>query len=108
MVIYMDEHVIEALGKARVVVRDGKVVEVGETQIGYCPIFDKNKGIKTIDKEAIAKNIQSRIDGFGMCTDRRSLKMTDFVSFGVSKIISTGMSKGFVDAAVLVCEGCGT
>jgi len=104
----MDEHVIEALGKARVVVRDGKVVEVGEPQIGYCPIFDKNKGIKSIDKDAIAKNIQSRIDGFGMCTARRSLKMTDFVSFGVSEIISTGMSKGSVDAAVLVCEGCGT
>ncbi|HEY3273352.1 MAG TPA: methanogenesis marker 8 protein [Methanocella sp.] len=104
----MDEHVIEALGKARVVVRDGKVVEVGEPQIGYCPIFDKNKGIKSIDKEAIAKNIQARIDTFGMCTARRALKMTDFVSFGVSEIISTGMSKGMLDAAVLVCEGCGT
>ena len=26
----MDEHVIEGLGKARIVVRDGKVAEVGE------------------------------------------------------------------------------
>jgi putative methanogenesis marker protein 8 len=104
----MDEHVIEALGKARVVVRDGKVVEVGDPQISYCPIFDKNKGIKTIDKEAIAKNIQSRIDSFGMCTARRALKMTDFVSFGVSEIVSTGVNKGLLDAAVLVCEGCGT
>jgi putative methanogenesis marker protein 8 len=104
----MDEHVIEALGKTRVVVRDGKVVEVGEPSIGYCPIFDKNKGIKAITKEAIANNIQSRIDSFGMCTARRALKMTDFVSFGVSEIISTAMSKGRVDAAVLVCEGCGT
>lgn len=104
----MDEHVIEALGKARVVVRDGKVVEVGDPQISYCPIFDKNKGIKSIDKEAIAKNIQSRIDSFGMCTARRALKMTDFVSFGVSEIVSTGVSKGLLDAAVLVCEGCGT
>lgn len=104
----MDEHVIEALGKTRVVVRDGKVVEVGEPKIGYCPIFDRNKGIKVITREAIANNIQSRIDGFGMCTAKRALKMTDFVSFGVSEIISTAMSKGQVDAAVIVCEGCGT
>ena len=26
-----DEHIIEAIGKCRVVIRDGKVVEVGET-----------------------------------------------------------------------------
>src|SRR5512138_3094600 len=104
----MDEHVIEALGKTRVVIRDGKVAEVGEPQIGYCPIFDKNKGIKAITREAIANNIQSRIDSFGMCTAKRALKMTDFVSFGVSEIISTAMAGGKVDAAVLVCEGCGT
>jgi hypothetical protein len=30
----MDEHVIEGLGKARVVVREGKVVEVGEPKLG--------------------------------------------------------------------------
>jgi len=104
----MDEHVIEAMGKTRVVIRNGKVAEVGEPLIGYCPIFDKNKGIKVITREAIADNIQSRIDGFGMCTSSRALKMTDFVSFGISEIISTAMSNGLVDAAVLVCEGCGT
>jgi putative methanogenesis marker protein 8 len=43
-----------------------------------------------------------------MCTARRALKMTDFVSSGVSEIVSTGVNKGLLDAAVLVCEGCGT
>lgn len=35
----VDEHVIEALGKTRIVVRNGKVVEVGESRLTYCPIF---------------------------------------------------------------------
>ncbi|MDI6895818.1 methanogenesis marker 8 protein [Methanocella conradii] len=104
----MDEHVIEGLGKARVVVRDGKVVEVGEPNLDYCPIFDKHRGIKKIDKSVIAENIQFRIDDFGMCTPRRELKMKDFLSFGVSEIICTAIRQKRIDAAVLVCEGCGT
>ncbi len=106
--ILMDEHVIEGLGKARIVVRDGKVAEVGEPQITYCPIFDKHRGIKKIDKDVIAKNIQFRIDDFGMCTPKRALTMKDFLSFGVSEIICTAVKQNRVDAAVLVCEGCGT
>ena len=104
----MDEHIIEGLGKARVVIRDGKVVEVGEPQIGYCPIFDKHRGIKKIDKGTISKNMQFRIEDFGMCTPERVLKMKDFLSFGVSEIICTAMMKRLVDAAVIVCEGTGT
>jgi putative methanogenesis marker protein 8 len=104
----MDEHVIEGLGKARVVVRDGKVAEVGEPNLGYCPIFDKHRGIKKIDKDVIAQNIQFRIDDFGMCTPARNLKMKDFLSFGVSEIICTAIKQKHIEAAVLVCEGCGT
>ncbi len=104
----MDEHVIEGLGKARIVIRDGKVVEVGEPLIGYCPIFDKHRGIKKLDKESIAQNMQFRIEDFGMCTSRRVLKLKDFLSFGVSEIICTAITLGHVDAAVIVCEGTGT
>lgn len=104
----MDEHVIEALGKARVVIRDGKVVEVGEPRIGYCPLFDKHRGIKALTKEVIAENIQFRINDFGMCRPDRILVMKDFLSFGISEIISTAMVRKMVDAAVIVLEGCGT
>ena len=34
----MDKHVIEALGKARVTVQDGKVVDVEEPKIEYWKI----------------------------------------------------------------------
>ncbi len=104
----MDEHIIEGLGKARIIIRDGKVVDVGEPQIGYCPIFDKHRGIKKIDKDVIKKNMEFRIKDFGMCTPNRVLRMKDFLSFGVSEIICTAMTMKLVDAAVLVCEGTGT
>jgi putative methanogenesis marker protein 8 len=104
----MDEHIIEGLGKARIVVRDGKVVEVGEPLLTYCPIFDRHRGIKKIDRDVIAKNIQFRIDDFGMCTPDRVLSMKDFLSFGVSEIICTAIRQNKIDAAVIVCEGCGT
>lgn len=71
----MDEHVIEALGKARIKIKNGKVVEVGEPMLNYCPIFDKFRGIKHLDKKSIQENIQFRIDDFGMCTPDRKLRM---------------------------------
>ncbi|MDI6723438.1 MAG: DUF2099 family protein [Methanobacterium sp.] len=104
----MDEHVIEALGKTRVVVRDGKVVEVGEPEINYCPLFDKYRGIKELTPEAIKKNIEFRIKDFGMCTGDRVLRMKDFLSFGVSETLGTLLDENIIDCAVIVSEGCGT
>lgn len=104
----MDEHVIEALGKTRVVVRDGKVVEVGEPKINYCPLFDKHRGIRDITSEAVRKNIEFRIKDFGMCTPERKLRMNDFLSFGVSETLGTLLDEDLIDCAVIVSEGCGT
>jgi len=104
----MDEHIIEAMGKAKVVIKDGKVVEVGEPLIEYCPLFHKHRGIEKLDKEAIKKNMEFRIDDFGMCSPERQVKMKDFLSFGVSETISTMLSENIIDCAIMVCEGCGT
>jgi len=104
----MDEHIIEAMGKAKVVIRDWKVVEVGEPLIDYCPLFHKHRGIEKLDKEAIKKNMEFRIDDFGMCSPERQVKMKDFLSFGVSETISTMLSENIIDCAIMVCEGCGT
>ena len=48
-----DRHVLEALGKAYVVVEDGHVVEVGEPLIERCPIFAKARGIEEITQEVV-------------------------------------------------------
>ena len=104
----MDEHVIEALGKAKVKVKNGKVVEVGEPKIDYCPIFDKYRGIKKLTPETIKENIEFRIEEFGMCTEERTMRMQDFLSFGVSETLTSMVEEGEIDAVVSVCEGCGT
>lgn len=103
-----DEHVIEALGKTRIIVRKGKVVEVGEPKINYCPLFDKYRGIKEITPETAKENIEFRIQDFGMCTPQRKLKMKDFLSFGVSETLGTLLDENIIDCAVIVSEGCGT
>ena len=104
----MDKHVVEALGKAKVTIQDGKVVDVGESLIEYCPLFDKHRGIKELTKDEIEKNLQFRIDDFGMCTKDRILRQKDFLSFGISEILSTLLDENLIDCAIMVCEGCGT
>jgi putative methanogenesis marker protein 8 len=103
-----DEHVIEALGKSRIVIRKGKVIEVGEPKISYCPLFEKYRGINEITQQAIKENMEFRIEDFGMCTENRVLKMQDFLSFGISETLGTLLEDKIVDCAVLVCDGCGT
>lgn len=103
-----DEHIIEALGKTRIVVRNGKVIEVGEPKIEYCPLFDKYRGIKKLTPESARENIEFRIKDFGMCTSDRKLKMKDFLSFGVSETLGTLLDENIIDCAVIVSEGCGT
>lgn len=103
-----DEHVIEALGKTRVVIKNGEVVEVGEPKIDYCPIFDKYRGIKKLTPEDVKENIEFRIKDFGMCTGDRTLRMKDFLSFGVSETLNTLVEEGLIDVVVTVCEGGGT
>ena len=104
----MDKHVMEALGKTKVVIKDGKVVEVGEPKIKYCPLFHKYRGIEEITPEIVRKNMEFRIQDFGMCTAKRILRMKDFLSFGISETISTLLEEKIIDCTVIVCEGAGT
>jgi putative methanogenesis marker protein 8 len=104
----VDEHVIEALGKSKIVIKDGKVVKVEEPQINYCPLFHKYRNIEKLNPQVVKDNIKFRIKDFGMCTSQRELKMRDFLSFGISEILGTLLEKKRIDCAVMVCDGCGT
>jgi putative methanogenesis marker protein 8 len=105
-----DEHIIEAIGRTRIVIRDGRVVEVGEPQISDCPLAKRFAyPIPAITRDAIKANIEHRIEAFGMCTPEREVcDRREFVGFGASELLSFGLFSGLVDAAVLVCDGAGT
>ena len=104
----MSEHIIEALGKSQITVKNGKVVDVTEPEVEYCPLFDHRRGIKKLTTDVIAKNIQFRIDDLGMCTANRQLRMKDFLNFGISEIMCTLLDENVIDCVVMVLEGCGT
>jgi len=105
-----DEHILEAIGRSRVVIRHGRVVEVGEALITDCPLAKRFAyPITAITKDAIRANIEYRIKAFGMCTtDREVLDSREFVGFGASELLSFGLKVGLVDAVVLACDGAGT
>lgn len=104
----MTRHVLEALGKAKVVIEDGQIVEIGEPQIDYCPLFKRHRNIDVLNEESIRENIEFRMRDFGMCLPQRSMRMDDFLSFGVSELLCMGVEKGHLDVAVLVCDGAGS
>ena len=101
-------HIMELLGRTRVKVKDERVVESGEPEIEWCPLFDKVRGIKKVTSEAAAGNMAFRIEQYGMFSPRRKLEMGTFVGFGASESMMTGITKGIIQAAVTVCDGAGT
>jgi putative methanogenesis marker protein 8 len=103
-----ERHVFECLGKAKVVVENGKVVEVGKPLITYCRLWEKIHGIRELNEQAIKENIEFRIRDFGLCTADRIVEMDAFVGFGASETFMTGLRSGLLDSTVTVCEGAGT
>jgi len=103
-----DRHVVEAMGKAYVVIEDGRAVEAGEPLIERCPIFAKAPGIEEISQETIKQNIEFRIRDFGVCAGERAIGMKVFVGFGASEVMMTELTRDLIDANVPVCDGVGT
>lgn len=105
-----DEHIIEAIGRSRIVIRDGVVVEVGEAQITECPLAKRfAHPVPEITRDAVKANIEHRIQAFGMCTpDRNVIDNREFVGFGATELLGFASRTGLIDAAVLACDGAGT
>ncbi len=103
-----DKHVIETLGKVRVVIENGEITEVGESDMKYCPMFHAMHKVDELNEEFIRKNINFRIKDFGMCTPERIVEMDDAVTVGISEILKTNMEKGNIDCVVGACDGAGT
>jgi putative methanogenesis marker protein 8 len=99
---------MEILGKTKVVVKDGKVIEVGEPQVNWCPLWNKVSGIEYITTDTARQNMEQRIKEFGMFTPQRRFDLGVFASFGISEILMTALRRGLIDSTVTVCDGAGT
>ncbi|UYZ40493.1 MAG: DUF2099 family protein [Candidatus Methanospirare jalkutatii] len=102
-----DRHVLELLGKTRVVIERGKVVEVGEPLVRYCPLWEK-LGIKRIDSDVVRSRVEFQMRDFGLCSPNRRLDLGVFVDFGASETLMTALRRNILDAVVSVCDGAGT
>ncbi|MCL2148867.1 MAG: DUF2099 family protein [Methanomassiliicoccaceae archaeon] len=103
-----DRHVMECLGMSKVAVEDGKVTVISGPRVGFCPLFKKYRGIDEITEDVVRENIEFRIRSFGMCTPQRDVRMKDFLSFGISEILSSALRRGMIGAAVIAADGVGT
>ena len=101
-------HIMEILGRTKVVIKDGKVVEVGEPKVKWCPLWNKANGVEDITPEIARQNMEQRIREFGMFTPDRRLDLGVFASFGISEVMMTALTRGLIDSTVTVCDGAGT
>lgn len=99
---------MEMLGKSRVTIEDGKVVDVTEPIVKYCPLFKKHRNIDEINCDTVRANAEFRIEKFGMCSENREIRMRNFLAFGVSEMLSLALQKHLINAAVIAADGCGT
>ena len=89
-----DRHVIETLGKVEVVIENGEITSVGSSEMTYCPMFHAMHGVDELNEEFIRKNINFRIEDFGMCTPDRVVEMDDAVTVGISEITNPRVVQG--------------
>lgn len=101
-------HIMELFGKTRIVVKDGKVTEVGEPIADWCPIFSKVAEVEKLTSEEAKKNMEYRIKELGMFTSKRKFDCGVFVNFGASEIMMTALRRKLIDSTVTVCDGAGT
>lgn len=102
-------HIMEMMGKARVVVKDGQVIEVGTPEVEWCPLFVKLRGVEKMTLDEIKRNMEVRISELGMFTEKRKLEFeTTVVAFGASEIMMSGLNSGFLETTVTACDGAGT
>jgi len=104
-----DEHVIE-VAKARVVIKNGKVIEVGKPLVTHCPLRHEFYGGGTKETpESIRKSVELKINEFGFFTKNRLLEYKGRdVPFGASEMLRDAMHEGLIDITVCACDGGGT
>jgi putative methanogenesis marker protein 8 len=103
-----DEHIWE-VGKARMIVRDGKVVSVSDPLIKSCPIHYAIIGEERMSSESIKRAMELKIKIYGLCTPNRLIENNSIaMGYGASETLATALSNKLIDCSVIVSDGAGT
>lgn len=92
---------------ARVLVDESGVHVLTEPAVRSCPYVIATYKINEINREAVRRIVESKIEEFGFFCPHRSLESELVVPFGSSEIISSTIGE-LLDCAVIVCDGAGS
>jgi len=101
------DHCVQCCG-AKVLINGGRVKVLSEPRIHHCPLHESLYGLKVIDREAIKKTVESKMQSYGFCCRHRSFDDAIVVPYGASEVIKTCVETELFDCAVVVCEGAGS
>jgi putative methanogenesis marker protein 8 len=113
-----DLHILRVYS-ALVAVSGGRVIEVFEPTLKYCPLANslyKNfRRLNTVQenpllfKEAVREAVEEKISRFGFFTEKRNIFQAGItIPYGASEMLMYALRKGQIEAAVTVCDGAGT
>jgi len=93
---------------ARVRICGERVEVVSEPRIQHCPLHESLYGLKVIDREAVKKTVETKMQTYGFCCQHRTFNDSTVVPYGASEVIKTCIETKLLDCAVVACEGAGT
>jgi putative methanogenesis marker protein 8 len=115
-IIYNDLHILRFYSSL-VIVSGGKVIEVFDPILKYCPLATSlyknfrtlNKVDPLIFKNAVCEAIEEKISKFGFFTEDRKIFQSEIsIPYGASEILMCALERRQIEAAVTVCDGAGT
>jgi putative methanogenesis marker protein 8 len=115
-IVHNDLHLLRVYSSI-VVVSGGKVIEVLDPILKYCPLanllYKKFRTLNKADtlnfKNAVSKTVEEKISKFGFFTEKRKIYQNDIsIPYGASEILMYALRKRQIEAAVTVCDGAGT
>jgi putative methanogenesis marker protein 8 len=101
------KHEIYCCG-SRVSISEKGVKVLTAPSVEYCPLHEELYGTKKIDEEAVRESVEMKIGKSGFCCRKRAFDSEPVVAYGASEMMHVWLQKGFIDCAVVVCEGAGT
>ena len=117
-IVYNDLHILRFYSSL-VIVSGGKVIEVLDPILKYCPLanslyknfrtLDKGKVNPLLFKKAVREAVEEKISQFGFFTESRKIYQKEIsIPYGASEMLMYALRKSQIEAAVTVCDGAGT